>query len=43
VLVKNTNTGWKIYQNQIAKTISTLLKVDYRQDKAGKPIASAIK
>jgi hypothetical protein len=33
----------QIYQNQIAKTISTLLKLDYKQEKAGKAIAGAIK
>ncbi len=33
----------QIYQNQIAKTLSTLLKVDYKQEKAGKPIATAIR
>ncbi len=33
----------QIYQNQIAKTISTLLKVDYKQERAGKAIVGVMK
>ncbi len=33
----------QVYQNQIAKTVAAMLKIDYKQEKAGKAIESFLK